>query len=176
MKKTNVPVMIIGLVLGWGLLALSGCATQKGQLVTGLVGPQSPRGSTSGGFGQLQVFTQTVQNNDGGILYPIHTSYWIYATNGAKVKSVLNHVGPNDMSPMVVVLPAGTYHVIARADRYGIITVPALIEANRMTQIYLDSTGFPETFGADATNLVHLPGGPAIGFRAPVPAAPAAKK
>jgi hypothetical protein len=163
-------------ILCLGLFALAGCATQKGQLVVGTVGPQNPRGSTSGGFGQLQVFTQTVQNNDGGVVYPIHTTYWIYTTNGFKVKAVLNHVGPNDMSPMVVVIPAGTYNVIARADRYGIITVPTVIEGNRMTQIYLDSTGFPGVLGENPAKLVYLPGGPAIGYRASMPPEPALKK
>lgn len=160
-----------------GISVLAGCATPKGQLVVGTVGPQNPRGSTSGGSGQLQVFTQTVQNNDGGILYLVHTAYWIYTTNGFKVKAVQNHVGPNDMAPMVVVIPAGWYHVIARADRYGIITVPTVIEGNRITQIYLDGAGRPVIFGEDPARLVHLPGGPAIGFRAgPPPPPPAAPK
>jgi hypothetical protein len=175
---TKLRLFLAPIVLGLACCLLSGCATPKGQLVVGTVGPQNPRGSTSGGFGQLQVFTQTVQNNDGGIPYPLHTAYWIYTTNGFKVKSVQNHVGPNDMSPMVVMIPAGLYHVIARADRYGIITVPTVIEGNRVTQIYLDSTGLPAMFAEDPTKLVHLPGGPAIGFRAgpPPPAAAATKK
>lgn len=171
---TTLRLFLATLVLGAACCLLSGCATPKGQLVVGTVGPQNPRGSTSGGFGQLQVFTQTVENNDGGIVYPVHTAYWIYTTNGFKVKSVQNHVGPNDMSPMVVMLPAGLYHVIARADRYGIITVPTVIEGNRVTQIHLDSTGLPAMFAEDPTKLVHLPSGPAIGFRAGPPKPPAA--
>ena len=156
------------------LLVLAGCATPKGQFVARTVGPQNPRGSTSGGLGQLQVFTQTVQNNDGGVLYPVHTAYWIYTTNGVKVKAVLNHCGPNDMSPMVVMIPSGLYHVIARADRYGIVTVPAVIEGNRITQIFLDGIPQPTILGNDPSKLVHLPGGPAIGFRADPPKPPAA--
>lgn len=165
------------LMVASGLGLMTGCATPKGQLVLAAVGPQNPRGSSSGGLGQLQVFTQTVNNNDGGVIYPIHTAYWIYTTNNVRVKSVLNHAGPNDTVPMVVVLPTGTYHVIARADRFGIITVPTVIEGNRITQIYLDSTGLPSYLRGDLTKLVCLPGGPPVGFSAhPPPASAPSKK
>ena len=164
-------------VIATGLLAawLTGCASPRGQLVLDPVGPQNPRGSVSRGNGMLQVFSQTEQRNSGGNLYIVHTPYWVYSTNGIKVRAVENHVGYTDQAPMRVLLPAGEYRVIARAECYGLVTVPTIVEGNRVTQIFLDGAGLPGARGEDSSKLVFLPGGPAIGFRAAPPPAPIKK-
>lgn len=157
-----------------GLAAvLAGCGGPRGKLVLDTVGPQSPRGSVSRGTGQLQVYSATEQRDSGGIVNALHTPYWVYSTNGAKVRAVQNHVGHTDPAPMRILLPAGEYRIIARAARYGLVTIPTIIEGNRLTQIFLDDVGMPGARAEDSSKLVFLPGGPAIGFRAAVPPSPA---
>jgi hypothetical protein len=164
-------------VIATGLLAvlLAGCNTPRGHLVLDKVGPQDPRGSVSRGSGQLQVFSESQQYNSGGIFYYVHTPYWVYSTNGTKVRAVQNHVGETDSAPMRILLPAGEYHVIARAERYGLVTIPTIIEGNRLTQIFLDGAGLPGAKAEAPSKLVFLPGGPAIGFRAVPPPSPVKK-
>lgn len=145
------------------------CSLPQGRLTTEPVGPENPRGSVSRGFGQLQVFSETEERNSGGILYHLHTPYWVYDPQGKRVESVLNHVGDTDQSPMTVTLAAGEYRVIARAERYGLATIPTIIEGNRLTQIFLEGAGMPKLSPDDEPKVVRLPGGPAIGWKAPRP-------
>jgi len=54
------------------------------------------------------------------------------------MKSVENHVGWNDQSPMLVTIPAGNYDVHALSD-FGPVIAPVLIRPGKTTSVNLDS-------------------------------------
>jgi len=65
-------------------------------------------------------------------------------------------------------LPAGTYRVVARANGYGIVTVPVVIEKNQVTTVHLEGGGSWENEVARSqSDAVRLPDGRIVGWRAP---------
>ena len=61
-----------------------------------------------------------------------------YTRDGKRFKSVENHVGWNDQSPMLVTIPAGNYDVHALSD-FGPVIAPVLIRPGKTTSVNLDS-------------------------------------
>ena len=60
----------------------------------------------------------------------------------------------------------GEYHVIARANGYGYVTVPVIIEARRSTVLHLEGDGsWPDESMFNQTNAVRLPDGQIVGRR-----------
>ncbi len=153
---------------------VAGCASPR--LVLDPIGPASGGhpGMSSEASGLLQVFSATEVNNDGGILYNVHTGYSIHAPDGKRVRSVMNRVGYTDQQPMTVLLPAGSYVVYALSERYGQVEAPVTIVANRLTAVYLESPGMQDTSDVPESALVRLPDGRVAGRRAdPAPVRPA---
>ncbi len=147
---------------------LCSCATSGPYLIPEAVGP--PLGVRSyGKEGMLQVFSSTTQVNDGGIFYLPHTSYRIYSTNGSFIKFVRNHTASTDQRPEMVKLPAGDCSVTATCDGMGVVKVPVTISGSQVTAVYLDNSPMKEAQGADEKQLVHLPNGKIVGWKAQAP-------
>jgi hypothetical protein len=91
--------------------------------------------------GSLVVYSATDAFDDGDVPYYAHSSYTIYTAGGKLFKNVENHISRSDEIPAVVTLPAGSYVIEARSERYGYVRVRVVIKAGRQTIVDLDSTG-----------------------------------
>jgi hypothetical protein len=115
-------------------LCFGGSSVVKGDsdpLSIGAVRPGTLDHRTESARGYLKVYSATDEYNDGGLAYYAHSSYAIYTIDGKLFKSVENHISPNDESPDLVALPAGSYLVIARSDRYGDVRIRVAIKAGQ---------------------------------------------
>jgi len=157
---------LASLGLGVGLLlGLTACVTNKIVPLTETVGPKE----AAGGFaskGMLMVYSETEDINSGNVIYHPHTGYGIFTPEGKRVRSVVNRVGSTDQEPMTVVLPAGKYLVKARAEGYGVVSVPVVILGGKRTMLHLEREGMPDAAELSTNAVVRLPGGPVIGWRA----------
>jgi hypothetical protein len=170
--NSNSCVLLAALLLA--AFYSTGCANHASSPVLPDVGPVSGVRNTIGqnAKGLLEVFSATESNNDGGILYRPYTAYTIHDTNGRKVRSIMNRVGLTDSTPMKVTMPVGRYFVHAQSMRFGVVTVPVIISADRLTQVYLDGANWPNEQGLPDAELVRLPDGQVVGRRAtPLPPA-----
>jgi hypothetical protein len=157
--------------LGWltlmPVLALSlcSCALNSPPVILGAVGP-GPKARSYGNEGMLQVFTSTVEFNDGGVRYYPHTAYRIYSEKGDFIKYVRNHTAGWDQRAEVVNLPAGSYLVKATSEGLGAVRVPVVVKGSQLTAVYLDRTPMREVKGEDESQFVRFPGGKIVGWRA----------
>ena len=160
-------------LLGAGLVSLLvGCSSVPVALAP--VGP-SPVGSERlDATGELQVFSSLVERTDNqneasrDPLWYQHTDYSIYDQHGKLVKRVDNTVGHYEQAPRRVALPAGQYLVKAEANGYFQAQVPVTIERGRTTEVHLDEH-WKLPPGAPANELVSLPDGHPVGWRAGPP-------
>lgn len=151
---------------------LSGCLSAPvSRVATEPVGPigGANRMNLSTGPGELIVFTQTEDINDGGISYTRHTAYSIENQEGNTVRQVVNRAGNTDQSPTTVSISAGSYVVRARADGFGLVAVPILIAPNQLTAVYLSREPRPKGLAIPPGQEVTLPDGRLVG-RKTVPA------
>lgn len=157
------------------LVMLAGCAGAPPETPV-VLDPVGHRvaGPSRGRQGFLRVYTATTDEASGEIGYQVHTPYWVYNEQGRKVKSVQNHVGVTDQRPMTALLPPGTYRVYARADGFGLVTVPVVISAGMLTEVHLQYRGMEVPAGVPDEDVVRLPGGRVAGYRAK--GAPPAKR
>jgi len=88
--------------------------------------------------GSLEVYSATDESSDGDLLYYPHSSYAIYARDGKLFKNVENHLSRSDENPETVLLPIGSYTVVARAEKGGYVRVPVMIRTGRRTVLALD--------------------------------------
>lgn len=154
-------------------LILAGCSSVP--IVLEPVGPGPSGVGASTRYGELEVFTETEEYNDGDIICHPHTDYQIYTSDGKRLKRVWNALHGGDEFPAEVTLPAGNYLVKARADFYGPVTVPVVIGTNRVTQVVLQP-GWKPKGRFDEADLVRLPNGYFVGWRANPPAKPTVKE
>jgi hypothetical protein len=69
--------------------------------------------------------------------------------------------------PTSVQLAAGSYHVVARANGYGLVTVPVVIQGGKETVIHLDGGGsWPNREEMIQAGAVQLPDGRVVGWAA----------
>ena len=143
------------------VIAFAGCASQPLSLSS--VGPKPARAEKPSDLGGLQVFTdlETHQVGEGAYYYP-HSSYEVYSSAGARVKTVENHLGPMDEKPTLVAMPAGHYTILGPSANYGNVRLPITIEAGKTTVIHLDGYWKPATSARD--EVVYFPNGEAIGW------------
>ena len=99
-----------------------------------------------------------------------HTGYVIYAKSGEVFKRVRNARNANDGTPTVVALPAGAYKVEAEAvdcdsDRVKVL-MTVVIRLGQATLAHLEGDWNPKG-QHKGTEVVNLPCGRAIGWRAP---------
>jgi hypothetical protein len=121
-----------------GKAAKSEIVIDKDHKLIDAVRPATLDYRTESAQGYLKVYSATDEFNDGGLAYYSHSSYTIYATDGRLVKSVENHISPNDESPELVALPVGSYLVMARSDRHAEVSIRVTIKARQLTVLDLD--------------------------------------
>jgi hypothetical protein len=165
---------------------LVGCASAPRVVVAEPVGPALTGEGQVTGDGSLAIYSARTPanvdvnaaewryNNDFGeneFLYePAHTGYTIYTQGGAVFRHVRNARGPNDETPTLVTLPAGSYKVEAEAlncdsSRVGVL-VPVVIKPGQATIAHLEGDWNPPG-QYNETELATLPCGRIIGWRAP---------
>jgi hypothetical protein len=142
---------------------LAGCSIAPPTVVHETVGPTvTISDEQHNGF--LRVFTATAWMTDGdGPSQLNYTDYQVTAADGSLFKEISN----GNEEPARVTLPKGTYTVIAQSDTSGTVNVPVKIETGRITEVHLDGEWKEASVRFSSVNLVRLPNGQPIGFRAP---------
>jgi hypothetical protein len=153
---------------------LSGCVSSQNALVLDPVGPsmlQTTTSSTSTN-GMLMVYSAFRRNADFNSRDPNrqeHSNYEILTGDGELLQKVPNNSRTMLEDPTTVELLPGKYSVKARANGYGFVTVPVIIEARKSTILHLEGGGFwPDETVFNQTNAVRLPDGNIIGWKATI--------
>lgn len=156
MKKM---IIILGAAMA---LAVTGCATR--QVSTGPVGPNPAGVAGVTGNGQLEVFSalsgRTAGNDPS---WRQHSDYFIFNSQGRRVKHVMNAPGYYSTLPRLVTLRAGDYTVKARAKGALWTSVPVVIKPDEITRVHLDGNWEP---GAPGAEVVMAPEGYPVGWKA----------
>ena len=148
---------------------LSGCATGK-NVVLDTVGP-APAQTLSANSNEdtLMVYSAYEVNADFNARdpnRPEYSDYKIFSADGKILRRVHNNSGTILQDPAQIKLPAGKYRVVARANGYGYVTVPIIIEAKQNTILHLEGgDAWPDESLFNQTNAVCLPDGQIIGWK-----------
>ena len=161
------------IVISAGTL-LTGCATSNGnKLSLDTVGPPMPQlrpMSSTSANGTLLVYSAFRRNADFNARDPNgqeYSDYEIDTTDGKLLQRVHNNSGTMLQDAVAVTLPVGKYQVKARANGYGVVTIPVMIAAQQRTVLHLEGGGFwPDESVFNQTNAVRLPDGLIIGWKA----------
>jgi hypothetical protein len=148
----------------------AGCVSQQQRLVLDPIGPPDPQSAGAGSNGTLMVFSAFDPHADFNDLpYLRHyTDYKITCQNGKFVQTVHNASGTLLEGPKRVLLPVGAYSVVARANGYGVVTVPVIIRADQVTTVHLEGgSSWQNSSQLGQSNPVRLPDGGIAGWRAP---------
>src|ERR1035437_7621112 len=143
---------------------VAGCVSQPHGLVLDPIGPPDSQSAGAGSNGTLVVFSAFDPHADFNDLpYLRHyTDYKITHEDGKLVQTVHNDSSVLLEGPRRVQLPVGTYCVVARANGYGVVTVPVIIRADRVTTVHLEgSSSWQNRSQLSQSNPVRLPGGAA---------------
>jgi hypothetical protein len=149
---------------------LTGCATGNGPALD-TVGPSLPQPvsatSTDGILVVYSAYEANADFNSRNPDLPEYSDYRILTTDGKPLQRVRNNSETILQDPVSVELPPGKYQVIARANGYGNVTVPVMIEARQSTVLHLEGGDFWSGESAcNQTNAVRLPDGQIIGWKA----------
>jgi hypothetical protein len=149
---------------------LSGCATGN-RLALDTVGPPLPQpaaaNSTNGILIVYSAYEVNADFNSRDPCHPEYSDYRIFTTDGKLLRRVHNNSGTIFQDPVSVKLPPGKYQVIARANGYGTVTVPVMIETRQCTVLHLEGGGFWSGEAAfNQTNAVRLPDGQIVEWKA----------
>jgi hypothetical protein len=128
------------------------------------VGP-APVQANSADVGFLTVYSATAWStgDDDGPRQLNHTDYDISAPDG----KLFGHITSTDEEPPRVSLPAGNYTVVAQSDTAGTVIVPVIIKTGRTTVLHLErQKDWQVAGGVGSAELLRLPNGQPIGFRA----------
>src|ERR1035441_9949049 len=74
--------------------------------------------------------------------------------------------GPDDPEPAVVPLPSGHYEVKAKSRDYGVVTIPVVVEAGKLTLVNLQRGANPVVDSVAKANAVLLGGYRIVGWQA----------
>ena len=151
---------------------LAGCATGKSGITLDAVGPfPGQPAAVSSANGTLVVYSAYQVNadfNSRDPYRPEYSDYKIFTTDGKLLQRVHNNSGTILQDPGSVELPTGKYRVIARANGYGYVTVPVIVEAQQSTILHLEGGGsWSDKSALGHTDAVRLPDGQVVGWRAP---------
>jgi hypothetical protein len=155
------------LVLAVALAA--GCVSQNHGLVLDPIGPPNPQSAGAGPNGTLVVFSAVDPHADFNDLpYLRHyTDYKITNQDGKPVQTVHNESAPLSEGPRRVQLPVGAYSIVARANGYGVVTVPVIIRPSQVTTVHLEGgSSWQGRSQLGQSNPVRLPDGEIAGWRA----------
>jgi len=148
---------------------LSSCASQR--VVLAPVGPNPASVRTTGSKGELQVFSDVIEENDDQNQaapepsWYQHSDYSIYNVEGKLVKRVDNTTGHYAQAPRRVALPAGRYVVKARGNDYLSVEVPVVIEPGLTTRVHLDDR-WSRPKSMPKNEFVFEPSGQPVGWSA----------
>lgn len=159
--KTHIAANCLGLAL-----LLSGCASAP-PLALDRVGPSRELASVRSNEGNLTVYSawsplMNMVDPD----TPLHSDYVILSSDGTIVRKVKNWQSKVLRDPASISLPPGLYTVEAAAADHGKVQVPVLIEGHRTTIIHLDGEPDGGFKGVAQSELVSLPDGYVVGWRA----------
>ena len=149
----------------WLCAGLAGCARERVMLEA--VGPASPGTRVGDGPGRLVVFTAQEQTASGEVTYQNYTGYRVLTPEGKQVQYVRNQSGGRDGQPDFVSLPAGSYVVLATAERLGAVSVPVVVQALKTTEVHLRPGWKPDLADQAKSALIRFPNGQPVGWRAP---------
>ncbi len=162
MKNTHIFILAF-------LLTLPVWPSNAGGLVLDTVGPEpGSSAAVTPTDGVLVVYSAYDSNADFNSRDPYRpecSDYEIFNADGKLAEQVHNVADSILQNPVPVTLPEGKYRVIARANGYGVVTVPVVIAAKQKTILHLEG-GSLEKPASDQTNFVRLPGGEVVGWRA----------
>ena len=117
--------------------------------------------------GYLLVFTATqTVDADFHNYFDLHTGYDIDDASGKLFKFVPNHDSDIDEAPDPVILPAGTYTIVARSVG-GTVRFPLEVRIGEITTVRLDGYGLTRPKSPSA-RPVSLPNGEIVGWSAPI--------
>ncbi len=162
---------------GWASLCaavsvvLGGCASQRSGLVLEPVGPAPEPASNSQGAGTQVVFSAFARGPDlnRGPYHRQYSDYRLFSADGKDLLAwVQNDSGTQLEGPKRVELTPGRYEVLARANGYGLVKVPVVIQPARTTVVHLEgSVWWPRTAHIADSEPVRLPHSEIVGWRAP---------
>ena len=156
------------------LAIIAGCAAPKPRLILDPIGPAPDHASADGAAGSLVVFSafDPFPDLNRTPYRRRFTDYQVFSADGERlVRSVHNNRETLLNNPPAVELPAGSYRVAARANGYGPVTVPVVIQAGQLTTVHLEgSVWWPRSSPIFDSNPVRLPKGEIAGWRAEVKA------
>jgi len=165
----TVKINLITLIAAGALL--TGCATGQSGITLDTVGPVPARLTTArSGNGVLVVYSAYKVNADFNRpdpYRPEYSDYKICTATGKLLQYVHNNSGTILQDPASVELPPGEYRVKARANGYGIVVVPVVVERRQTTVVHLEGGGaWPDGSVFNQANAVRLPDGQVAGWRA----------
>lgn len=149
----------------------SGCASERNTVALDAVGPAqlSKPVPPTADQGTLIVYSAANPYPDFGARDPyrqVYSNYEIYSTDERLLKKIHNNDNTMLQRPVGVGMPAGTYTVQARANGYGLVSVPVMIQAGQSTVVHLEGGANFGNRPASDTNMVRLPDGRIVGWRA----------
>jgi hypothetical protein len=160
---------LISSSLALAVALAAGCVSRQTGLVLDPIGPPSPQSAGAGPNGTLVVFSAFDPHADFNDLpYLRHyTDYKITYQDGKPVQTVHNDSPPLLEGPRRVQLPVGAYNVVARANGYGVVTVPVVIRPGQVTTVHLEGgSSWQSRSQLGQSNPVRLPDGEIAGWRA----------
>jgi hypothetical protein len=168
--KPDLAVMLAAFPLATLAALLAGCNSSRSALAFAPVGPvQSPAASlvSSGTLLVYTAFNTGVPSPNLPDDIRQHTDYELRAEDGKLLRHISNQAGYQSENPSPVPLPAGNYQITARANGYGVVTIPVVISAGRLTELHLEGGhAWPDNQAFNESNSVRLPGGEIIGWKA----------
>jgi hypothetical protein len=168
-NEEGMKIFLTSNIVAAGVL-LAGCATGKSGMTLDAVGPvPSQPAAVSSTNGTLVVYSAYEVNadfNSRDPYRPEYSDYRIFTTGGKLLQRVHNNSGTVLQDPVSVGLPPGQYRVSARANGYGYVTVPVIIEPEQSTILHLEGdVSWLNEAGFNPANAVRLPGGQIVGWR-----------
>jgi hypothetical protein len=149
-------------------LLFSGCAFPQQNLVLDPVGPPSVRQAAADSEGSLLVFSAfDPQPHFSDLPDKGHyTDYKIFTEDGRLLQQIHNDNGGSLEGPLEVKMEPGKYRVLARANGYGLVTVPVVVLARQTTIVHLEGgTAWPHQPKMTWGDAVRLPNGEVVGWR-----------
>lgn len=147
-----------------------GCRTTKQGVVLDPVGPPVLSKTKISTQGTLVVYSAQEVDADFNARDPYrpeYSDYKIFTPDGNLLRRIHNNSGTLLQDPLPVSLPSGRYRVVALANGYGFVTVPVDIQPDQTTELHLEEDGdWPEGPTANQTNVVRLPDGQVVGWKA----------
>lgn len=155
------------------VITLTGCASDSKKPVLSAVGPAPLQkvidaNATNGTLVVYSAYEVNADFNSRDPDRPECSDYKILTPDGKLLQRVHNNSGDQLQEPLPVPLPAGRYLVKARANGYGVVTVPVLIVARQNTVLHLEGGGAENKPDGKPTEGVYLPDGRMVGYAAPV--------